>query len=262
MLYLQPLMVLALQIAFVLILIILIILLVFKPRQSLISALPHNYQELLNDYVSFYANLDEDGKKDFEERLEKFLSAVKISGANAEVEDLDRILISAAAVIPVYYIRDWEYINLKEILVYPGNFNIDFDQQGHDRMISGMVGTGGLDNVMILNKWELRQGFINSKSTRNTAIHEFIHLIDKMDGTLDGVPELLLERKYVAQWQQLMELTMQQIRSGESEVDPYGATSPVECFAVVAEYFFVQPELFATNHPELYEMLHRIFVRK
>ncbi len=172
-------MVLALQIAFVLILIILIILLVFKPRQSIISALPHNYQELLNDYVSFYANLDEDGKKDFEERLEKFLSAVKITGANAEVEDLDRILISAAAVIPVYYIRDWEYINLREILVYPGNFNIDFDQQGHDRMISGMVGTGGKDNVMIINKWELRQGFINSKSNRNTAIHEFIHLIEK-----------------------------------------------------------------------------------
>ncbi len=80
-----------------------------------------------------------------------------------------------------------------------------------------------------------------------------------MDGTLDGVPELLLERKYVAQWQQLMELTMQQIRSGESEIDPYGATSPVECFAVVAEYFFEQPELFGTNHPELNEMLERIF---
>jgi Mlc titration factor MtfA (ptsG expression regulator) len=261
MVYLQPQMVLVLQISFVLILIILIILLVFKPRQSIISELPHNYQELLNDYVSFYANLDEDGKKGFEERLEKFLSAVKITGANAEVEDLDRILISAAAVIPVYYIRDWEYINLKEILVYPGNFNIDFDQQGHDRMISGMVGTGGMDNVMIINKWELRQGFINSKSTRNTAIHEFIHLIDKMDGTLDGVPELLLERKYVAQWQHLMELTMQQIRSGESEIDPYGATSSVECFAVVAEYFFESPALFSSAHPELNEMMQRIFVR-
>ncbi len=262
MVYLQPQMVIVLQVSFVLILIILIILLVFKPRQSIISVLPHNYQELLNDYVSFYANLDEDGKKGFEERLTKFLSAVKISGANAEVEDLDHILISAAAVIPVYYIRDWEYINLKEILVYPGNFNMDFDQQGHDRMISGMVGTGGMDNVMIINKWELRQGFINSKNNHNTAIHEFIHLIDKMDGTLDGVPDLLLERKYVAQWQQLMELTMQQIRSGESEIDPYGATSPVECFAVVAEFFFENPALFSSAHPELNEMMQRIFVRK
>ena len=88
--------------------------------------------------------------------FQNFLSAVKITGANAEVEDLDRVLIGAAAVIPVYYIPDWEYVNLKEILVYPGNFNTDFEQQGHERMISGMVGTGHLQNVMILSKWELR----------------------------------------------------------------------------------------------------------
>lgn len=255
-------MVTVLQIFFVLLLIILIILFVVKPRHSVTFALPYNYQELLNDYVKFYSNLDEEGKKKFEERLQKFLSAVKITGANAEVEDLDRILIGAGAVIPVYFIADWQYINLREILVYPGNFNTDFEQHGTDRMISGLVGSGGLENVMIISKWELRQGFINSNSNRNTAIHEFIHLIDKMDGTLDGVPEILLERKYVAQWKQLMELTMEQIRRGESDIDIYGATSPVECFAVVSEYFFEQPRLFRSNHPELNEMLQRIFVRK
>jgi len=252
----------ALQVLAVLTLIVLLILFVFKPRRPAGFTMPENYQELLTDYVPFYLSLNEDGQKLFEEKMVRFLLAVRITGANAEVEDLDRILIAAAAVIPTYYIRDWEYIDLREVLLYPGHFNQDFEQQGSERMISGMVGTGHLQHVMILSKWELRQGFINSQSSRNTAIHEFVHLVDKMDGTLDGVPEILLERKYVPQWQGLLQHTMEQIRAGKSDIDPYGATSPVECFAVVAEYFFNQPELFRSRHPQLAEMLQRIFIRK
>ena len=255
-------MITVLQILFALLVIILIIVFVFQPRRTKTIAWPDNYQDLLNDYVQFYSNLDDEGKKRFEDKFQKFLSAVKITGANAEAEDLDRVLIGAAAVIPVYFIPDWEYINLREILLYPGNFNTDFDQEGNNRTISGMVGSGALQNVLIISKWDLRQGFINGKTSRNTAIHEFVHLIDKMDGTLDGVPELLLPRKLVAQWQQLIQLTMDQIRQGESDIDAYGATSPVECFAVVSEYFFEQPELFRSTHPELNEMLEQIFIRK
>lgn len=255
-------MVTVLQIFFALLIIILIIVFVFQPRRIKSIAWPDNYQDFLSDYVAFYSRLDEEGKKRFEDKFQKFLSAVKITGANADVEDLDRVLIGAAAVIPVYFIPDWQYVNLREILLYPGNFNTDFDQEGNNRMISGMVGSGALQNVLIISKWDLRQGFINSKSNRNTAIHEFIHLIDKMDGTLDGVPELLLPRKFIAQWQQLIQSTMDRIRQGNSEIDAYGATSPVECFAVVSEYFFEQPELFRSIQPELNEMLMRIFVRK
>ncbi len=255
-------MVTVLQIFFSLLVIILVIVFVFQPKRLKAIAWPENYQDLLNDYVVFYSNLDEEGKKKFEDRFQKFLSAVKITGANAEVEDLDRVLIGAAAIIPVYFISDWEYVNLREILLYPGNFNTDFDQEGNNRMISGMVGSGALQNVLIISKWDLRQGFINGTTNRNTAIHEFVHLIDKMDGTLDGVPEILLPRKLVAEWRQLIELTMDQIRRGESDIDAYGATSPVECFAVVSEYFFEQPELFRSTHPELDEMLQQIFFRK
>jgi MtfA peptidase len=255
-------MITVLQVFFVLGLIILIVLFVFQPKRVHGTALPANFRELLTDYVRFYVELNEEGQKRFDDRLQKFLSSVKITGANAEVEDLDKVLVGAAAVIPVYYIPDWEYVNLREVLVYPGNFNTDFEQQGTGRTVTGMVGTGALQNVMILSKWELRQGFINSKDNRNTAIHEFVHLIDKMDGTLDGVPEILLERKYVARWLELLERTMQEIRQGISDIDAYGATGPVECFPVLAEYFFEQPEAFRDRHPELADMLQRIFIKK
>lgn len=253
-------MVLVFQILIVLILIVLAILIAFRIRRTKhFVQLPENYKDLLNDYVKFYRQLDEAGKEAFEKRGEQFLTAVKITGVNAEVEDLDRVLIAAAAIIPVYSIPDWQYINLHEVLLYPGAFNETFEQHGSERNIVGMVGTGAMQHMMVLNKWQTRQGFINHNDTRNTAIHEFVHLVDKMDGTMDGVPEIILERKYTQQWRTLMETTIHQMKTYGSDIDLYGATSPVEFFAVISEYFFEQPALLHANHPALFEMLARIY---
>ena len=255
-------MVTVLQIAFVLGLIILITLFVFEIRIKEIVLLPDDYKILLNDYVKFYQQLDDDEKKKFEDRVQHFLTAVRITGVNAEVEDMDRVFIGAAAVIPVFAFPDWQYVNLHEVLVYPGTFNQDFDQAGWDRYISGMVGSGAMQHVMIISKWQLRQGFINNADAHNTAIHEFAHLIDKMDGTMDGVPEIILERRYISRWVSLMNATTQQMKNYGSDIDMYGATNHAEFFAVISEYFFERPDLLKANHPELFEMMERIFLRK
>ena len=256
-------MVTVLQIFFVLALIILIILFAFRIRRTNEAiSLPENYRELLDDYVKFYHQLDEQGKELFEERVKHFLSAVQITGVNAIAEDIDRLLIAAAAIIPVYAFPDWQYVNLHEVLLYPGAFNEDFDQGGSDRHISGMVGTGAMQHVMIITKWQLRQGFINNNDAHNTAIHEFVHLIDKMDGTMDGVPEIILERKYIAGWKNIMDSTIRQMKNDGSDIDMYGATNQAEFFAVISEYFFERPDLLKANHPELYEMLGRIYKRQ
>jgi len=252
-------MVTVLQIFFATGLVVLIILFVFRTKRDEPLSLPENYKEVLNDYVKFYQRLDGPGKETFEKRVEEFLSAVQITGANAVVEDIDRLLIAAGAIIPVFAIADWQYINLHEILLYPGSFNADFDQAGSDRPIAGMVGTGAMQNVMIINKWQLRQGFINNHDAHNTAIHEFVHLIDKMDGTMDGVPEIILERKYVERWRNMMESTIQSMKNHGSDIDMYGATNHAEFFAVISEYFFERPDLLKVNHPGLYEMLERIY---
>ncbi len=253
-------MVVVFQILIVLVLLVLTILIAFRIRRTKHqSQLPDNYKELLHDYVLFYRQLDEAGKDAFEKRVEEFLAAVKITGVKAEVEAMDRIFIAAGAIIPVYHIPDWQYINLHEVLLYPGAFNHEFDQQGDDRYYAGMVGNGALQHVMVLTKWQLRQGFINNNDARNTAIHEFVHLIDKMDGTMDGVPEIILERTYTAQWKSLMETTISQMKTGATDIDMYGATNTVEFFAVISEYFFEQPALLAARHPDLFAMLERIY---
>lgn len=253
-------MVIVFQSLFILAGLIILILLAFKMKgDKAVINMPENFKELLEDYVQFYRQLDEAGKRQFEKRIEQFLADVKITGVNAEVEDLDQLLIASGAVIPVFAIPDWQYINLQEILLYPGSFNQDFDQGGFDRYIAGMVGTGAMQHKMILTKWQLRQGFINNQDAHNTAIHEFVHLVDKMDGTMDGVPEIILERKYVREWKNIMDSTIWQMKTYGSDIDMYGATNHAEFFAVISEYFFEQPALLKANHAEVFAMLVRIY---
>lgn len=223
---------------------------------------PDNYRQVLKQYVEFYNQLEDDRKNQFENRLQHFLATTKITGVNTEVEDIDKVLIGASAIIPIFGFVDWEYMNLKDILLYPGSFNEKFSQEGDDRTTLGIVGDGPFQNMMILSRHSLRQDFMNKTGKDNTAIHEFVHLIDKTDGAVDGVPEFLLSKQYVLPWLHLIRQNIKEIMQNESDINPYGATNESEFFAVVSEYFFERPDLLKEKHPELYEILNKIFMQK
>jgi len=224
--------------------------------------MPDSYRQLLLEQVPFYQQLDETRKTEFENRMQQFLSQVKITGVNTVVEDIDKVLIAASAIIPIFNFQGWEYIHLHEVLLYPDSFNHDFEQQGNSRNVLGMVGNGALNHVMILSKHQLRQAFINKTGKDNTAIHEFVHLVDKTDGDIDGIPAFIMERKYIQPWLQLMQHEMKLINEDRSDIDPYGATNEAEFFAVVSEYFFERPQLLKEKHPALYELLEKIFCKQ
>jgi len=223
------------------------------------APLPEEYKRILQEQVSFYQQLDTVKKRSFEERMQQFLAGVKITGVKTAVEDIDRVLIAAGAIIPIFNFDGWQYINLHEILLYPDSFNHDFEQQGADRNILGMVGTGAMNNMMILSQFELRQAFSNRTGKSNTAIHEFVHLVDKTDGSIDGIPSFILHKQYIAPWLQRMREEIELIKEDQSDIDSYGASNESEFFAVVSEYFFERPELLQQKHPELYALLVKIF---
>lgn len=138
-------------------------------------------------------------------------------------------------------------------------FNDKFETTGDERRILGMVGTGYMDGKMILSKKALHFGFKNESDKKNTAIHEFVHLIDDLDGSIDGVPKLLLNRQYTIPWLDLINKKIEEIYNNQSDINPYGATNKQEFFAVTSEYFFERPKLLAKKHPELYQLLETIF---
>jgi Mlc titration factor MtfA (ptsG expression regulator) len=93
----------------------------------------------------------------------------------------------------------------------------------------------------------------------NTAIHEFVHLLDKSDGATDGIPESLMAHEYTVPWLKMMHREMRRIEEGKSDINPYALTNEAEFLAVAAEYFFEKPEKFQHMHPELYQMLSLVF---
>jgi Mlc titration factor MtfA (ptsG expression regulator) len=221
---------------------------------------------VLQEKIAFYNALSDEEKTRFENEVTDFLRRTRITGIDTTIDDTDKVLVAASAVIPVFGFRDWHYGSITEVLIYPNSFNANFEtagnEEGSERRITGMVGTGAMNGTMILSKQALHVGFQNESDKQNTAIHEFVHLIDKTDGAIDGIPENLLGKQYVLPWINLMSKEIKQINANKSDINPYGATNQSEFFAVVSEYFFEQPQLLQSKHPELYAMLERIFDQK
>ena len=217
---------------------------------------------ILSDNIAFYRALDKSKRQQFETEVTEFLAEVKITGVNTSVENLDRILVAASAVIPVFAFPDWKYSNLKEVLLYADSFNNSFQTEGGDRNIMGMVGSGYMEGKMLLSKHALEQGFKNSSDKNNTAIHEFVHLIDKADGDTDGIPKQLLNKQFTIPWLDMTYQKMQEILQGASDINPYGTTNQAEFFAVASEYFFERPDLLQQKHPGLFNLLQKIFLQQ
>ena len=223
---------------------------------------PASWRKTLFENVAFYNNLNNDEKQRFEFKVHEFLLNCRITGVETEVDETDRVLVAASAIIPIFAFPNWQYFNLKEVLLYPQEFNQNFDTDGSERSILGMVGTGYMEGKMILSKQALHYGFRNETDKKNTAIHEFVHLIDKADGSIDGIPALLLEKQYTIPWIDLIQKKIEEIYDGKSDINPYGATNKTEFFAVISEYFFERPKLLKQKHPELYTLLEEIFDQK
>ncbi|MBP6811531.1 MAG: zinc-dependent peptidase [Saprospiraceae bacterium] len=214
---------------------------------------------ILSEYVGFYNRLQAAEKARFEENILHFLDEVRISGVGTEVDDIDRLLVAASAVIPLFGFPGWHYRKVSEVILYEGSFNTEYEtHQGEERNILGMVGGASMTSTMILSKPALHQGFKNN-SSHNVGIHEFVHMLDRADGATDGIPEALLQQPFLIPWVKLMHQEIRSIQDGASDINPYGSTNEAEFLSVVSEYFFQQPQLLEKHHPELFAMLEKVF---
>lgn len=226
-----------------------------------VKPFPNHWRPLLMNHVLYYRNLSKSKQVVFQQRMMQFLSEVYIDGVQLELQELDKILIASSAVIPVFGFEEWHYTNLSGILLYPDHFNedLEFNSKGQLRNIGGLVGNGRFEKQMILSKKALYHGFANTTDKSNTGIHEFVHLIDKIDEVTDGVPERLLTHQYAIPWLKLIHGEMEAINDNHSDIRKYGGTNEAEFFAVASEYFFERPDLLKKKHPELYKMLVECF---
>ena len=220
------------------------------------------WKEILKKRVIFYKELSEEDKQVFEKRIALFLATKKIEGIDTDIDDLTRLMVASSAIIPVFAFPKFNYPNINQVLMYPQSFDKSFQTKrykNHKQFIIGMVGDGVMSGTVALSKPDLVDGFDGVRHKKNVGIHEFVHLLDKQDGIIDGVPELLLKHSYVGTWLHEIRSEMYRIKKRKSDINPYALTNNAEFLAVVSEYFFSNPVKFNKKHPELYRYLKTIF---
>ena len=220
---------------------------------------PAELRALVANLVGFHGALAPDEAQRFLEEVEIFLVEKRITGIGTPVDDACRVLVAASAVIPTFGLPSWEWENVNEVLVYPGAFATDWRGRGDGQHAVGVVGDQELRRTMVLSKPHLVEGFRRARDGQNVGIHEFAHLVDWMDGQVDGVPRRLLEPAAAHGWAELVRREMQAIAQKRSMLSDYAGTQPSEFFAVASETFFEKPAELREKHPEVYAVLERIY---
>jgi Mlc titration factor MtfA (ptsG expression regulator) len=223
--------------------------------------------ELWHSTLAHYPFLGQRSAADVDElrRLSSlFLDRKEFSGAHGlVVSDAMAVAIAAQACLPITRLGIEAYDGFVGIVVHPDEVQVrrEFtDDDGvvheYEDVLSGEAMEGG---PVMLSWRDVSEAGESSAWGYNVVVHEFAHVLDMADGVADGVPPLpsAVER---ARWLDVLggefEHFQQRVDAGhDTLLDPYGAQSLEEFFAVASEAFFVAPHDFREAHAALYDLL-------
>ncbi len=227
------------------------------------------WAQTLTDYP-FLARLPAADREALRSLCAQFLRDKEFHGARSfEVTDAMALAVAAQACLPVLHLGLQPYAGFVGIVIHEGPVRARREAVDESGLVhtweEELVGEAMGDGPVMLSWHEgVASGAADASAAFNVVIHEFVHLLDALDGDLDGTPPLPAARR--AQWQRTMQeaydrFDERQACGYSSIIDPYGAQDVVEFFAVTSEAFFTQPEAFRLEQPELYA-LYRGFYRQ
>ena len=197
-----------------------------------------------------------------------FLAAKEFSGARGlAVSDEMAVAIAAQACLPALklgleWLDGFVGIVVHEDAVVARREVEDEDGIVHsyDEALAGEAMSGG----PVMLAWrDVDEAGESADSGYNVVVHEFAHVIDMRAGLTRGIEEADASSER-GRWQQALlaefEVFADAVDAGEETfVDPYGAESVEEYFAVTAEVFFVAPLELQAELPATYRLLAEFF---
>ena len=186
--------------------------------------------------------------------------AIEPAGDTA-VSRIDALAIALQAALPVLELGlDW-YRGWHAVVLYPDEFRSRFEEVDEAGVVhevedwrSGESWTAG---PLILSLAEVAAG--GQGHGHNVVIHECAHKLDQLDGDSNGRPPLHPDMDPAA-WSSAFaaayrDLGRRALRHLRTVLDPYGAQSPAEFFAVASEMFFDDPPGLQRGYPAVYAQL-------
>lgn len=229
---------------------------------------PDAWRDILKRRVPLFRTLPADLQLQLKKHIQVFLAEKPIIGCRGLViTDEMRVTIAAQACLLLLNRRNHYFPGLRQILVYPGAFIVDRKHMDYDGVLQEqrqvLEGESWEQGQVILSWEDTLEGAAVPDDGRNVVIHEFAHQLDQENGEANGAPPMG-RRSHVKRWARVMAREYAQLRrvsrlQVDTLLDPYGATSPAEFFAVISETFFEQPGPLAEQHPALYEELSRYY---
>lgn len=221
----------------------------------------------------FLAQRDPAQLQRLRELAARFLSQKEFHGAGGfAITDEVALSIAAQAVLPVLHLGLAWYDDFVGIVVHADEVvakRTAMDDTGvvHDweEVISGEA----MDKGPVMLSWKDAAGARESAHEGyNVVIHEFIHKIDMRDGRADGCPPLpttaarrawmdTMQREYDAFREKV--IVAERFGGDPTWLDPYGAHSIDEFFAVSCEAYFVAAKRFREEHAALAQLFDGFF---
>jgi MtfA peptidase len=212
----------------------------------------------------FLARLDAESLAELRRLSSLFLDRKEFSGAHGlEVSDAMAVAIAAQACLPVLRLGLQAYDSFVGIVVHSDEVQVRrevIDDDGivheYDDVLAGEAVEGG---PVMLSWRDVSEAGESADWGYNVVVHEFAHVLDMGDGAADGVPPL----PGAAARQRWLDVLLPEYDRFRDRVDadedtlldPYGAESPEEFFAVASEAFFVAPLEMRSEHATLYALL-------
>ncbi|HEY6132574.1 MAG TPA: M90 family metallopeptidase [Rubrivivax sp.] len=216
----------------------------------------------------FLPRTAQDGEPELRRLTSLFLDSKEFSGARGLVVSDDMaVAIAAQACLPILQLGLQTYGGFVGIVVHPGQARVrreSTDDDGivheYEEVLSGEAMEGG---PVMLSWRDVRGAGASAALGYNVVVHEFAHVLDMADGLADGVP-LLPASIARADWVRCLgdeyaAFCLRVDAEVPTALDPYGAESPGEFFAVASEAFFVAPAAMREEHPALFERFIRFY---
>lgn len=229
---------------------------------------PAQWQKMLLDHIEYYRALPQPDQAEIQEDILVLLAEKNFEGCGGLTlnDEIKVIICTYAAILLLHRNHDY-YPRLVSILVYPSAFVVETSIHGPGSLVlqgeQVHLGEAWQRGVVILAWDSVRHSFRNQHDGYNVPLHEFAHQLDLENGEADGLP-VIEDPELRAVWPEIFNAEYERLTTDldhhrRTLIDPYGAESPAEFFAVVTEVFFERPAALKRRHPGLYEVLVQFY---
>jgi Mlc titration factor MtfA (ptsG expression regulator) len=231
-------------------------------------AIPDAMWQATLAHYPFLATLPADDGARLRDMATLFLSQKEFTGAgDLEITDDMAVAVAAQACLPVLNLGLGWYDGFVSIVLHPDEVVASREVMDEFGVVheyeEALVGEAPGAGPMVLTWRGVAEAGATGATAYNVVIHEFAHVMEMRSGVAEGIPPLpdLVTKVH---WQRVLEAShlrfIRRLDAGlETVLDPYGAESLSEYFAVACEGFFVTPTALRNDDPYLYELLQGFF---